>query len=424
MTLRQQTLGTFKMRILRPCEVEEKPTDSDKGIQKANCDSFINGLREYILTQPEEQHFYDFKIICNDNNEVKSHKIILASQTKYFEGLFRQQKSDQIQLDFQSDAVKACIRYLYTEDISISGDNVQDILMVANYLIIPKIVRLCVRYILANMDVSNCIDILNLGDQFNIPEITHEAKDAISFSFGPVFEDESRLKNTPLHLLKSLLSNENVTLQNCRKVTLKDWQKKQQLADIVRRYCTMTNQIGELDELLDIIGRLPEKRNLNIPFASQPFGSPDDRPRLIRDFDVRATTEESSIQTVTLKASIWDGRIVISGISLKWTDGNEDIVGDGEVAAEYEVPEGEHISFVYGFSGWYVDNLTFVLSNGKLLGESTHRATLILKCNVFILSGPHIGGDGGGYRNSMETLPRGINILNCCLSGMRVNIIN
>ena len=378
MTERIQTLGTFKMRILHPSEVVgEEPSDSIKGIEKANGDSFINGLREYILTQPEEQHFYDFKIICNDNNEVKSHKIILASQTKYFEGLFRQQKSDQIQLDFQSDAVKACIRYLYTENISISGDNVQDILMVANYLIIPKIVRLCVRYILANMDVSNCIDILNLGDQFNIPEITHEAKDAISFSFGPVFEDESRLKNTPLHLLKSLLSNENITLQNCRKVTLKDWQKKQQLADIVRRYCTMTNQIGELDELLDIIGRLPEKRNLNIPFASQPFGSPDDRPRLIRDFDVRATTEESSIQTVTLKASIWDGRIVISGIRLKWTDGNEDIVGDGEVAAQYEVPEGEHISFVYGFSGWYLDNLTFVLSNGKLLGESTNRATVI-----------------------------------------------
>ena len=134
----------------------------------------------------------------------------------------------------------------------------------------------------------------------------------------------------------------------------------------------MTNLTGELEELLDLIGRLPEKRNLNVPFASQPFGSPDDRPRHIREFDFQRTDGENSIQTVTLNTRIWDGRTVISGIRLKWTDDNDDIVGDGEVAAEYKVPEGEHISFVYGFAGWYVDTLTFVLSNGKLLGESTH----------------------------------------------------
>ena len=132
----------------------------------------------------------------------------------------------------------------------------------------------------------------------------------------------------------------------------------------------MTNQNEEFEGLLDLIDGLPEKRNLYQTFTSQDFGSPNDRPRLIRAFDVR-TDGENSIQTVTLKTSLWDGRTVISGFRLKWTDGNEDIVGDGEVAAVYKVPEGEHISLVYGFAGWYVDNLTFVLSNGKLLGEST-----------------------------------------------------
>ena len=370
------TLGTFKMQILSPCEDDEL-NDQDKAILKENGDSFINGLREYILTQPEEQHFYDFKIMCNDNNEVKSHKIILASQTKYFEGLFRQQNTDQIQLDFDSDAVRPCIRYLYTGEISVTGDSVQDILVVANYLIIPKIVKICVNYILANMDVTNCIDILNLGDQFNIPEITREAKDAISFSFSRVFEDESRLKNTPLHLFKALLSNKNVTLQNGRKVTLRDSQKKQHLTDIARRYCAMTDQIGFLDTttnqvgLLDLINRLPVPQSET--FESQTFGSFDDRPRVIHEFDVRRMNE-NSLQTVTMKTSTWDGRSVISGMVLKWTDGTEDKFGEGEVTAEYEVPEGEHISLVYGFAGWYVDNLTFVLSNGKLLGESTENA--------------------------------------------------
>ena len=291
-------MGTLKMHVLDTSESDEKNV-----IEKAFDDSFINGLREYILTQPEEQHFYDFQIVCNDNTEVKCHKIILASQTKYFEGLFRQQRSDQIQLDFQSDAVKTCIRYLYTEDLSITGDNVQDILVVANYLLIPKIVRRCVSYILANMDISNCIDILNLGDQLNMPEISSEASDAISFSLGSVFEDENNFKNTPLHLFKSLLSNDNVTLKNSRKVTMTDTKKKVPLADIARRYCTMTNQTGEVEGLLNLINQLPETRNFYQRFKSHRFGTYNDGPRVIRHFDLKRTKEDY-IQAVTLRWSV------------------------------------------------------------------------------------------------------------------------
>ena len=69
----------------------------------------------------------------------------------------------------------------------------------------------------------------------------------------------------------------------------------------------------------------------------------------------------------------WDGRTVIGGISLKWADGTIDTVGtigeDGNRICEMEVPDGEHISFVIGNSGWYIDSLTFVTSSGRKLGS-------------------------------------------------------
>ena len=52
-----------------------------------------------------------------------------------------------------------------------------------------------------------------------------------------------------------------------------------------------------------------------------------------------------------------------------WSDGTEDNVGQGEVAACLEVPQGEHISYVLGNSGWYVDNLVFIASSGMPLGK-------------------------------------------------------
>ena len=52
-----------------------------------------------------------------------------------------------------------------------------------------------------------------------------------------------------------------------------------------------------------------------------------------------------------------------------WSDGTEDIVGEGELAANLEVPQGEHVSYVVGNFGWYVDNLVFIASSGVPLGE-------------------------------------------------------
>ena len=40
---------------------------------------------------------------------------------------------------------------------------------------------------------------------------------------------------------------------------------------------------------------------------------------------------------------------------------------------EIEVPDGEHVSFVIGNSGWYVDSLNFVASSGRTIGNGYER---------------------------------------------------
>merc|ERR1712210_323808 len=67
-----------------------------------------------------------------------------------------------------------------------------------------------------------------------------------------------------------------------------------------------------------------------------------------------------------------------------------------------EVPEGSHIAFVLGRSGWYVDNLTFVLSTGRVLGGEEH-----------------IGGDGGGLKHSLARLQPEFNVTNMHLQGVK-----
>ena len=58
--------------------------------------------------------------------------------------------------------------------------------------------------------------------------------------------------------------------------------------------------------------------------------------------------------------------------------------------ATLEVPEGEHISFVIGNFGWYVDNLVFISSSGRPLGNlsnSRKQSQNVLKLRQIIFLG-------------------------------------
>ena len=129
------TVGTFKLTV------DKKRSQETNKAQKENI--FIQNMTQYIRNSPEDKHFYDFNIIAKDGSEVKSHKIILASQTQYFGALFRQENPDSVKLNFPGDIIKKCVNYLYTEEIDVTGDNVQDVMVFANYVMITEIVKAC-----------------------------------------------------------------------------------------------------------------------------------------------------------------------------------------------------------------------------------------------------------------------------------------
>ena len=120
--------GTFNLE-LDTLEVKQE--------RKPKCE-FLENIGKYYSQAPKEKQFYDFKIQCSDGAEVLCHRFILAAQTKYFEGLFRQQPPDtnSVSVNFSGDTIRTCINYLYTGDINIHDDNVQDVLMAAHYFLL------------------------------------------------------------------------------------------------------------------------------------------------------------------------------------------------------------------------------------------------------------------------------------------------
>ena len=84
------------------------------------------------------------------------------------------------------------------------------------------------------------------------------------------------------------------------------------------------------------------------------------------------------IRHITLSKVAWESishePYIIGGLTFRWSDGSSDTAGTMFDAGtpnitKMEVPVGEHVSFVIGDSGWYVDCLTFVASSGRTIGK-------------------------------------------------------
>ena len=272
--------------------------------------TFLSRMRSYIMNSSEDKHFYDFEIKCGDNVVIKAHKIVLASQTKYFEGLLRQEETDFVRLEFSGETVKTIVQYLYTGGLEITGENVQDLLMAANYLLITDLVSHCTKYILWNIDLSNCVEILNLADVTSNDQLIQRTLLAISSNIQEIMKKEENVKSIPLHLFKKVLQNENLLIRNSHGVVLSKSAGKILLADICNNYCDINN-LGqkEREDLLEITKM--DGGGLELTFwKSNTFGEASDGPRVESSFSCQGNGIKF-IERIALKTVFWANRFVI-----------------------------------------------------------------------------------------------------------------
>lgn len=134
----------------------------------AKCDhtrNFCDNIKAYHEKVAEEQ-FYDFTIKAKDSLQViKSHKFILASQSEYFAALFCRHPtaSETTFTHFSLNTVKKCTDYLYSHELELTGENVHDILIFADYINLTDVTDICSNYIISNIDHSNWARVIEFG---------------------------------------------------------------------------------------------------------------------------------------------------------------------------------------------------------------------------------------------------------------------
>ncbi|KAF7709680.1 kelch-like protein 41a [Silurus meridionalis] len=159
-----------------------------------------DGLNDLL----KENKFVDCVLKVGDRS-LPCHKLIMAACSPYFrEIFFSEEKSSpgkEVVLEKVDPAIMDMIvNYLYSAEIDISDENVQDVLAVANEFQIPSVFTVCVNYLQKNLTLGNCLAIYRMGLVTNCPRLAMAARDYIAERFEILSTEQDFLDFIPPEL--------------------------------------------------------------------------------------------------------------------------------------------------------------------------------------------------------------------------------
>lgn len=204
-------------------------------------------LQDGLCDLLENEKFVDCVLKIKDK-EFPCHRLVLAASSPFFKAMFlselEESKKREITLkDVEPNVMGMILRYLYTSDINLTEQNVQDIFMVANMYQIPSIFSVCVSYLQEKMVLGNCLAIFRLGLLLDCPRLALAAREFICERYPVVVRDQDFLQLGASELGILITSDAlNVKCEEQVFESLMDWVKHDE-----------TNRLKHVPELLQCI---------------------------------------------------------------------------------------------------------------------------------------------------------------------------
>ncbi|XP_034559274.1 kelch-like protein 40a [Notolabrus celidotus] len=204
-------------------------------------------LQDGLCDLLENDKFVDC-VLKIQEKEFPCHRLVLAASSPFFKAMFlsdleESKKREIVLKDVEPGVMGMILRYLYTSDINLTEQNVQDIFMVANMYQIPSIFSVCVSYLQEKLVLGNCLAIFRLGLLLDCPRLALVARDFICERYQVVVRDQDFLLLGPSELATLITSDAlNVEREELVFESLMEWVKHDE-----------KNRVKDLSELLHCV---------------------------------------------------------------------------------------------------------------------------------------------------------------------------
>lgn len=173
-----------------------------------------DGLKELL----NENKFVDCTLKVGDRS-FPCHRLIMAACSPYFREIFFNEDGKEVENtkevvleDVNASILNMIIKYLYSAEIDLTDDNVQDIIAVANRFQIPSVFTVCVNYLQKKLSLGNCMAIFRLGLVLNCPRLAVAARNYIADRFELLHKDDEFLKLAP-HELFAIIGGDTLNVE-------------------------------------------------------------------------------------------------------------------------------------------------------------------------------------------------------------------
>ncbi|KAF7214816.1 kelch-like protein 41b [Nothobranchius furzeri] len=173
-----------------------------------------DGLKELL----NENKFVDCTLKVGDRS-FPCHRLIMAACSPYFREMFftedgkeAENTKEVVLEDVNPSILDMIIQYLYSAEIDLTDENVQDIIAVANRFQIPSVFTVCVNYLQKKLSLSNCMAIFRMGLVLSCPRLAVAARNYIADRFELLNKDEEFLK-LAAHELFAIIGGDSLNVE-------------------------------------------------------------------------------------------------------------------------------------------------------------------------------------------------------------------
>jgi len=121
--------------------------------------------------------FSDVKFVVRKSDDeseskevISAHKFVLSIGSPVFEAMFYGELAEtreSIELpDCEFESLLELFRYMYSDEVNLSGSNVMGVLYLAKKYIVPALVEKCTEYLQDHLDASNVFNILPMAEKY------------------------------------------------------------------------------------------------------------------------------------------------------------------------------------------------------------------------------------------------------------------
>ena len=150
-------------------------------------------MQKLLHLQKQEQ--YTNMTLKTDDLEIPCHWIILSAASEYFHGMYRsgmkESRTNVVPVTgIDSATLKTIIKYIYTAEIVITQENVQNLIQASDLFQFEGLKSKCESFMQERIDTSNTIGFYHFSQIYHLENLRKDAREVMLNKFSEVVAEE------------------------------------------------------------------------------------------------------------------------------------------------------------------------------------------------------------------------------------------